>query len=72
MAQRVSSILDADNIIVLNDGTIAGQGTHDELLLNCPVYQQIVMSQLDKDEIEKTLKMKQQIIDSKDDEEEDE
>lgn len=72
VAQRVSSILDADNIIVLNDGTIAGQGTHDELLLNCPVYQQIVMSQLDKDEIEKTLKMKQQIIDSKDDEEEDE
>ena len=35
-------------IIVLNDGTIAGQGTHDELLLNCPVYQQIVMSQLYK------------------------
>lgn len=61
VAQRVSSILDADNIIVLNDGTIAGQGTHDELLMNCPVYQQIVLSQLDKDEIEKTIRMRQEI-----------
>lgn len=68
VAQRVSSILDADNIIVLNDGAIAGQGTHDELLLNCPVYQQIVKSQLDKDEIEKTIKMKQQILASKEEE----
>ena len=68
VAQRVSSILDADNIIVLNDGMIAGQGTHDELLLNCPVYQQIVKSQLDKDEIEKTIKMKQQILASKEEE----
>ncbi len=68
VAQRVSSILDADNIVVLNDGMIAGQGTHDELLLNCPVYQQIVKSQLDKDEIEKTIKMKQQILASKEEE----
>ncbi len=70
VAQRVSSILDADNIIVLNDGEIAGQGKHDELLLNCPVYQQIVMSQLDKEEIEKTINMKKQLQNRPNDEEE--
>lgn len=70
VAQRVSSILDADNIVVLNDGEIAGQGKHDELLLNCPVYQQIVMSQLDKDEIEKTINLKKQLQNHQKDEEE--
>ena len=62
VAQRVSSILDADNIIVLNDGEIVGQGKHDELLLNCKVYQDIVKSQLDADEIEKTIKMHQEAL----------
>lgn len=70
VAQRVSSILDADNIIVLNDGTIAGQGRHDELLINCPVYQQIVLSQLDKDEIEKTIKLRKELQAHVDDDEE--
>lgn len=57
VAQRVSSILDADNILVINDGEIVGQGTHNELLLNCPVYKDIVKSQLDPDEVEKTIQM---------------
>ena len=55
VAQRVSSILDADNIIVLNEGKIVGQGNHTELIKNCKVYQDIVKSQLDSDEIEKTI-----------------
>ncbi|MFA6755421.1 MAG: ABC transporter ATP-binding protein [Bacilli bacterium] len=57
VAQRVSSILDADNIIVLNEGKCVGQGTHKELLKTCKVYQDIVKSQLDPDEVEKTLQM---------------
>lgn len=57
VAQRVSSILDADNIIVLNQGKVIGQGKHSELIQSCPVYQDIVKSQLDPDEIEKTIKL---------------
>lgn len=59
VAQRVSSIIDADNIIVLNEGKCVGQGTHNELLQNCEVYRDIVKSQLDLEEIELTLKMNQ-------------
>lgn len=62
VAQRVSSILDADNIIVLNEGKVVGQGKHSELILNCPVYQDIVRSQLDSDEIEKTIKMNKNYV----------
>ena len=57
VAQRVSSILDADTIVVLNEGKVAGIGNHEDLLKNCPIYQDIVKSQLDPDEVEKTLKM---------------
>lgn len=57
VAQRVSSILDADQIIVLNEGKMVGKGTHSELLKDCPVYQDIVKSQLDPDEVEKTIKL---------------
>ena len=57
VAQRVSSILDADTIVVLNEGKVAGIGNHQDLLKNCPIYQDIVKSQLDPDEVEKTLKM---------------
>ena len=46
VGQRVSTIQDADQIIVLEDGTIVGLGTHDELLENCPTYLEIVQSQL--------------------------
>ena len=45
VAQRVSTIMDAEQIIVLEDGKIAGSGTHTELMASCPVYQQIVSSQ---------------------------
>lgn len=57
VAQRVSTILYADNIIVLNEGKIVGQGTHKELLKTCEVYKEIVFSQLDKDEIQKTMQL---------------
>lgn len=60
VAQRVSSILDADNIIVLDEGKCVGQGTHKELLKSCEIYQNIVKSQLDPDEVEKTIKMAQE------------
>ena len=45
VAQRVSTIVDADRIIVLDDGRIVGQGTHDQLLETCETYQEIVESQ---------------------------
>ncbi|MEH1014091.1 ABC transporter ATP-binding protein [Micromonospora sp. CPCC 206060] len=46
VAQRVSTIIDADQIIVLEDGTVVGRGRHDELLATCPTYAEIVASQL--------------------------
>jgi ATP-binding cassette, subfamily B, multidrug efflux pump len=45
VAQRVSSIIDADQIVVLDDGEVVGLGTHDELLAGCPTYAEIVESQ---------------------------
>jgi ATP-binding cassette subfamily B protein len=51
VAQRVSTILHADKIIVLDEGKIAGMGTHDELMRSCAVYQEIVASQLSKEEL---------------------
>lgn len=51
VAQRISTILHADNIIVLDEGKIAGMGTHGELLKNCEVYRQIASSQLSKEEL---------------------
>ena len=44
--------MNADKIIVLDEGKIAGQGTHKELLKNCEVYKQIALSQLSKEELE--------------------
>ncbi|ROR89975.1 ABC transporter ATP-binding protein [Nocardioides aurantiacus] len=46
VAQRVSSIRDADVVLVVEDGAVVGRGTHDELLRDCPTYQEIVSSQL--------------------------
>lgn len=57
VAQRVASILDADNILVLQNGVIVGQGNHTALLKKCPVYKDIVMSQMDADEIQKTIEL---------------
>ncbi|OFW57210.1 MAG: multidrug ABC transporter ATP-binding protein [Actinobacteria bacterium RBG_16_64_13] len=50
VAQRVSSIMHADQIVVLDEGTIAGLGTHEELLKTCETYQEIVYSQLSAEE----------------------
>ncbi len=51
VAQRIGTIRDADKIIVLEDGKIAGMGKHEELMKSCPVYQQIALSQLSKEEL---------------------
>ena len=51
VAQRISTILHADQIIVLDDGKIAGKGTHKELMENCEVYRQIAKSQLSEKEL---------------------
>lgn len=51
VAQRIGTIRDADKIIVLDQGNVAGMGTHDELMKNCEVYQQIAYSQLSREEL---------------------
>ena len=51
VAQRISTILSADQILVLDDGKMAGLGTHKELMKNCEVYRQIAMSQLSEEEL---------------------
>lgn len=51
VAQRISTILNAEQIIVLDEGKIVGKGTHKELLNNCEVYKQIALSQLSKEEL---------------------
>lgn len=53
VAQRINTIMDADKIIVLDDGVVAGIGTHRELLENCQVYQEIASSQLSEEELRK-------------------
>lgn len=55
VAQRIVTIMNADEIIVLDEGKVAGKGTHLELLKNCEVYDQIVRSQLSEDEYNKQL-----------------
>ncbi|EPU51607.1 hypothetical protein SAG0198_05390, partial [Streptococcus agalactiae str. Gottschalk 1005B] len=52
VAQRISTIMDADLILVLDQGKVVGQGTHKELLSNNEVYQEIAYSQLSKEELE--------------------
>jgi len=51
VAQRIGTIMDADQIIVLDEGKIVGKGTHKELLHNCTVYKEIAMSQLSEEEL---------------------
>lgn len=53
VAQRISTIMDADQILVLDQGQVVGQGTHKELLANNSVYQEIAYSQLSKEELER-------------------
>lgn len=51
VAQRISTIMNADKIIVLDEGKIVGTGTHEELMENCEVYKQIALSQLSREEL---------------------
>ncbi|MEG2251142.1 MAG: ABC transporter ATP-binding protein [Bacilli bacterium] len=51
VAQRVSTIMNSEQIVVLNEGKVAGVGTHKELLKNCPVYKEIALSQLSEEEL---------------------
>jgi len=51
VAQRIGTIKEADRIFVLEEGRLVGVGTHDELMSNCPVYQEIALSQLSKEEL---------------------
>lgn len=51
VAQRIGTIRDADRIIVLDEGKMVGMGTHEELMQNCPVYQEIARSQLSPEEL---------------------
>lgn len=53
VAQRIGTIMDADRIVVLDDGKAVGIGKHKELLQTCPVYQEIAASQLSKEELER-------------------
>ena len=52
VAQRIGTIMNADKIVVLDEGRVAGIGTHKELLKTCEVYEQIALSQLSKEELE--------------------
>lgn len=52
VAQRISTILNADQIIVLEEGTMVGKGTHEELMKTCEAYREIALSQLSKEELE--------------------
>ena len=51
VAQRIGTIMNADKIIVLDQGLMVGQGTHKELLQNCEVYKEIALSQLSEEEL---------------------
>lgn len=52
VAQRINTIMDADRIIVLDEGRIAGKGTHEELMRTCGIYKEIALSQLSEEELE--------------------
>jgi ATP-binding cassette subfamily B protein len=56
VAQRISTIKHAEQIIVLDKGQIVGQGTHNQLLKTCKVYQEIARSQLSDEELKKEMK----------------
>ena len=51
VAQRIGTIKDADEIIVLDEGNVVGKGTHSELLKNCAIYKEIALSQLSEEEL---------------------
>ncbi|MFI3229716.1 MAG: ABC transporter ATP-binding protein, partial [Bacillota bacterium] len=51
VAQRIGTIMDADNIIVLDEGSIVAQGKHEDLVHNCELYRSIALSQMSKEEL---------------------
>ena len=55
VSQRAASVQRADHILVLDDGVLTGDATHSHLLKTCEVYKEICLSQLSKEEVEKTL-----------------
>ena len=55
VAQRISTIMNADQILVLDEGKMVGKGTHKELMKNCDTYKQIASSQLSEEELEKSI-----------------
>ena len=62
VAQRVSTVKDADEIVVLDKGKVVGKGLHFELLNTCPVYQSIVKSQFSDDEFKKEIAIAKKFI----------
>jgi ATP-binding cassette subfamily B multidrug efflux pump len=52
VAQRINTIMNAEQIIVLDKGRIVGKGTHRELMQNCTVYQELALSQLSREELD--------------------
>jgi ATP-binding cassette subfamily B multidrug efflux pump len=51
VAQRINTIMNADQIVVLENGRMVGKGTHKELMENCQVYQELALSQLSREEL---------------------
>lgn len=56
MAQRINTIIDAEQIVVMDEGKVAGIGTHDQLMECCDVYREIALSQLSEEELERGRK----------------
>lgn len=56
VAQRINTVLDADQIVVMDEGHMAGIGTHEELMQSCEVYKEIALSQLSEEELERGRK----------------
>lgn len=56
VAQRIATIMNADHIVVLDEGRVAGQGTHEHLMKTCPVYRDIARSQLSEEELARSVK----------------
>ena len=60
VAQRISTVLHADQILVLDEGRLVGKGTHAQLMVSCPAYQEIARSQLSQKELDlETLNAKE-------------
>ena len=56
VAQRINTVLDADQIVVMDEGHMAAIGTHEELMQSCEVYKEIALSQLSEEELERGRK----------------